>query len=280
MAQHKGIPAVVLPMKFIVFVDKEHYLAIQKALLGLGYRWAMKAPPGKGTEESRADDKPRLGPHHAIDCFIRDGKKLMARVLYRSSVDRIIKKEDKYELFTAKEFLGIVHGTNPVFVGIDPAAPGSDKTVFFDEESNFNWSKDMGNKRKPWSFLSRHAGDIDFVKIAADLSYAKPIALVRPTDAKVGTQVWLVLHYKLLLKAQLIKEQVKGLFDEPRFAVKDLTDCYSRGFPTRDGVATVVRMNLEETGGIIKAAKLVKLLPWPTGDDKRSCRIEVTTPEV
>lgn len=287
-----------LPDHFIVLVDKSNYEEVQNELIMLGYRWRMKAPPGKGTPETRSSKKVRHGPHAGINCYSRDyGKHLwMARVLSGSRID-VIQKRDGASILTAMEFLAKVREARGSLVNIDLETIEQRfiASPFFEEQSRFimsmprqmgktnaifNWRNPMTKKQRPWRFESRHAADIDFIKIASDLSSANPVALVRDINAKKDDQVWLVVHYKPLLKARLIDEQLgydpagRGIAREVISAVMD------RGYPTRDHQAFVVRVSLGETKEIVTSLKDLKRLAWPKGEDKKVRTIEVTMPKV
>lgn len=293
-----AVPKAMLPERFIVLVDKGTYEEVQNELIMLGYRWRMKAPPGKGTAETRSSKMIRHGQHVGINCYAMDyGKDLwMARVLSGSRVD-IIQKREGSRVLTALEFLTTVRRQRDPLVNIDLETIQQRfiASPFFEEQSRFimsmprqmgktnaifNWRNPMTKKQRPWRFESRHAADIDFIKIAADLSSANPVALVRDINAEKDDQVWLVVHYKPLLKARLIDEQLgydpagRGIAREVISAVMD------RGYPTRDHQAFVVRVPLGETKEIVTSLKDLKKLAWPAGEDKKVRTIEVTMPKV
>jgi hypothetical protein len=280
-----------LPRRFIVRVDQDTYEEVQSELLQLGYRWRLCAPPGKGTSSSRSDCRIRRAPHVAINCYVHlNGKPYMARVIRENRVESIARNEN-CDVLTSEEFLYQVRKTRGSFPPPPHMSMATIKDFFatnppihfgIDPVTIQTGTIEMRKKRtvkRIWSFESRHAGDIDFVKILEDLSYTKPIALVRPSRAKADDEVWLVVHYKLHLKARLIDQQ-RGLDPDIRRQVRELLSIDVGGYPVRSNLGYVKRMPLKDTSEVVRAARLVKGLPWPDDEDKAVRTIEVSTPEV
>lgn len=289
-----AIPRVTLPNHFVVLVDDHSTEEVQKTLLMLGFRWTLVAPPGKGSPETRSATSVRKGPHIAIRCqtFSNDRRK-MTRIVARSRLREL--GEKGVAAMGSRRFLELLRQQWNPLANTDIAGSlcySMTPTLFLGEQSSFvmktrkndaifNWRNPMVKTRtQTWKFESRHAADIDFIKIAADLSYAHPFALVKPAGAKGTDEVWLVCNYKLLLKARLIDEQ-PGLLPDVRIGVRHLLSLVQRGYPVRNGSGDyVTRVSLDEVSTFVESAGEVKALPWPAGDDKKTRTIEVTTLKV
>lgn len=276
------IQQATLPDRFIVLVDRSSYEEVQNELLRIGYRWRMRAPRGKGSPETRSSKMIRHSQHAGINCYTHespctDNHLWMVRVLSGSRID-IIQQREGAQILTALEFLSLAQ--SKIFTAVGGPFVLDEYSAQKKPEATFNWRNPMTKKQRSWRFNSRHAGDIDFIKIAADLSYANPVALVRDIYAKKDDQVWLVVHYKPILKARLIDERKDYDAGGRMIARSFLQAVVDRGYPTRDHQATVVRVSLGETKSIIVDLQDLKKLPWPAGEDKKARTIEVSMPKV
>lgn len=137
-----------------------------------------------------------------------------------------------------------------------------------------HWRSNI-KKQKGWRFRSRHAADIDFVKIAEDLTTKNPVALVRAEDAGPDDQVWLVVHYKIVMKADIM-----GMSLLHCGHVMKQHPLGTNAHPTRNHIAWVVRMPLKDTKKVVEAIRDMKRWPWPRDEDNIKRTIVVTTPEI
>lgn len=134
-----------------------------------------------------------------------------------------------------------------------------DGSSVFDEEK---WRR-MGTKihKKPsntWRFKVASRTQIDWEKIAADLSYAQPLAFV-----DVDKDSYVIVHNSLLEKAELVDKRIS-----PHPKVDNYLD-----------KATVYYLEESERSGVVARAKRVKEAQWPE-DFRDGGEVVVTVPKV
>lgn len=277
-----------LPCRFFVHVNNAAEAEqVQRAMIALGYEWAL----------SRKELGPRLKvPHIAVAGWTRrdsDGHGTLRMRVIRDQTAVHGLRHNKYTEMGMPTFMQLARlsgyqtaeeiaaeaekfsGSKGIMVDIG-MAPSF--TKFFDPET-LNMVTKRKVRRNGWKFESRHAGDIDFISIYNDLSTKNPVALVRGDEAGPDDEVWLVVHYKILLKAGLLK---MDLLEGAQNAAQERNDdkAVLQDYPLRNMLGRVYRLPLRYTKHVIEAVRMVKHAPWPQDADKVNRKIVVTTPEV
>jgi hypothetical protein len=231
--------------------SKEQSADVQRALFSLGYEWAFhRKRTGTRTSE----------PHVAICAYSYrpPGKTDVVRRM------RHLWQYSSYKIELEKE--GAVDKDADELIEMTRVR---EKKAYFP----YDESPERG-----WSFASRHAGDIDFITIAGDLTTKHPVALVRRGEAGPDDEVWVVVHYKLVLKSKLLDIDLLEGATNTRDERKD--PARIEDYPSRDMRARVYRLPLRYTKALIEAVRMVKRMPWPNNEDKLACTVHVTRPEV